>query len=694
MFNKIREYFSIRIFKNPGRFVLITIFLVNVFLILISALVISSLSLTGTEHMSFWAAAYHTITMILDAGCIDNVVQDIGTQGVFIALFCLIVTILGMVLFTGAIIGYITNYISSFIDGVNVGNRRLYASNHFVILNWNSRACEIINDLLYKQKRQKVVVLVSGHKKAIEKEIQEKIQNTIEHESKILKEVKKSNSLSYFVTKKFKNKLTVIVKEGDIFSTKQLNDISLANANTIVVLGKDRSKEDLATMQENSLTIKTLVQVADITSRANSYDNQKIIVEVEDDWTLKMVEEIKSTKQVDGKCNISIIKVNEILGSLLSQFSIMPELSFAYSELFSNMGASFETIETKEEFPSDNEFIEQYLRTHKSAIPLMVLDLGNKKYKIFSSLSKEHISREIPYYDDREKVKNFSVELVKNFQLEKRNIIILGHNSNIKNIMDGFNSFRSEWNLKKEEGDILNILVIDDKTSLEKMNYYKDYSYVSKAVECDIFDQEKIIDEIYNFTKDVTTPMSVLILSDDNVVKEQIDSSAISYLITVRSFMNKKINEDKNFNPSLIDVVVEILDPKHYDIVKSYSINNVVMSNKYISKMITQVGEDDVLFDFYNDILSYDVEGAENYCSKEIYIKKVKRLFTSLPKECTADMLVNAVYGASVEIDANNPALVIGYVEGGGKMMLFEGDLSKINLNPSINDKLIIFTSH
>ena len=50
---------------------------------------------------------------------------------------------------------------------------------------------------------------------------------------------------------------------------------------------------------------------------------------------------------------------------------------------------------------------------------------------------------------------------------------------------------------------------------------------------------------------------------------------------------------------------VEIIDPKHHDIVNSYSVNNVVISNRYISKMVAQIGEVDALFDFYEDVLSY-----------------------------------------------------------------------------------------
>ena len=56
--------------------VLLVILLFNVLFFLFSAVVISNLSLSGTEKMSFFEAAFCTITMILDAGCIQFVVAD------------------------------------------------------------------------------------------------------------------------------------------------------------------------------------------------------------------------------------------------------------------------------------------------------------------------------------------------------------------------------------------------------------------------------------------------------------------------------------------------------------------------------------------------------------------------------------------------------------------------------------------
>ena len=166
--------------------VLASILIFNLVFFFLSAGVISALSLQGTEQMSFIEAAFCTVTMILDAGCIQFVVADIGQSGVVISIVCLCVIIIGMISFTGAVIGYVTNYISHFIEHSNAGKRKLYISGHVVILNWNTRASEIVNDLLYCEERQKVVILVNSRKNEIEQEIEERLTDTINRENRNL----------------------------------------------------------------------------------------------------------------------------------------------------------------------------------------------------------------------------------------------------------------------------------------------------------------------------------------------------------------------------------------------------------------------------------------------------------------------------------------------------------------------------
>ena len=110
-----------------------------------------------------------------------------------------------------------------------------------------------------------------------------------------------------------------------------------------------------------------------------------------------------------------------------------------------------------------------------------------------------------------------------------------------------------------------------------------------------------------------------------------------------------------------------------------------------ISKMVTQVGRKQALFEFYSDILTYDEEGAESYDSKELYVKEVGRFFEEIPGPCTADELIRAVFDATPK---ENKAVVIGYVTPGGKTVVFSGDQRETKVKLTNRDKLIIFSNH
>lgn len=695
------EWISIKRAQKPRSLVLIAILLFNVVFFLLSAALISSFSLSGTERMGFLEAAFCTITMILDAGCIQFVISDIGASNVLAAIICLCVIIIGMISFTGAVIGYITNIISNFVESASSGKSKLRLSNHVVILNWNTRASEIINDLLYCVDRQRVVVLVSDCKPEIEAEINERIQDTIEREnSAIHREYADISFLkrSWLIRKhRFHNNLSLVVRQGDVFSSKQLHDISLEYAKTVIILGNNlpngQAPDHLGdeTRRGNSHVIKTLMQVADITAAEYSCDNQKIVVEIEDDWTWDVVQKIIAYKQVDGKCNIVPVRVNQILGQLLSQFSLMPELNMAYKELFSNKGAAFYSVEMSAE--DEVSYIQQYLHNHSHAIPLTFMTSGTKEYGYFAAdeLTDVFWKSEVPDSCLR-------LKLNRDYWIEHKNVIILGHNSKCADIMAGFTSFCSEWN--RSDRDVLSIAVIDDAASLERQEYYRGYPFVSETIEAGIYDKNRVCEAVERIVSTNTGSTSILILSDDNATDGDVDANALANLVFVQEIINRKVKEDPDFDVESIDLIVEIIDPKHVDIVTSYSVQNVVISNRYISKMVTQIGEKEALFDFYTDILSYDEQDAwkSGYESKEIYAKRVDQFFDVIPGPCTADELIKAVFEASTDemIPANEryPTIVLGYVRYGGDIVLFSGDQRQISVELCGNDKLIVFTNH
>ena len=714
MFRKFREWLSVQVTKNTSRVLLVSILLLNIIFILFSAVLINSFNLSGTEDMNFFEAVFCTITMIMDAGCIQFVIADIGQAHVVVVIVCLCIIFIGMIIFTGALIGYITNAFSAFIDRANEGVRKLHASDHIVILNWNTRASEIINDLLYRPGKQKVIVLVQANKADVQKEISERLEDTINRENRAVadqaKEIGGFSGYLYRRKHRFHMNVTALVREGDVFSTKQLDDISLKRAKSVIILGGDvnnavckfETQERLDNLKKgNALTIKTLMQVADITGAEDSNDDQTIVVEITDNWTLELVNKIIRVKEVDGKCNIVPVRVNNVLGQILSQFSLMPELNAVYSELFSNKGAAFYCKPTRH---SDAiEFVKDKLDNRFCSIPLTTLSFRGKQYGYFTSAAEDQINMK----SSREyQAADVSIRLNPNYVPCQKNVIILGHNNRTRELVEGFVSYMKEW---RESGVKLRITVIDDVKSEEKM---AEYDQIIKREfgesDCmradyfpaDIYDRERITGKMREIIDSNETDTSVLILSDDNVIAEDIDSNALTNLVYLQDIIEDKKKNERGFDPESIDVVVEIIDPKHHDVIGNYSTNNVVISNRYISKMITQISEKQELYEFYKDILTYDDDNGEGFDSKEIYLKEADRFFLNgqVPGECTTGQLIRGVWEQSVDpkvfTSQLNPTLVLGYVRPHEGMTLFIGDQNKEKVKLQQNDKLIVYSLH
>ena len=708
MIRKLKEWYSISITKHTKVFLFFGILLINVVFIVISASVISGFNLRVDESMNFPEALYATVTMIMDAGCIEFVVTEVDAAHRAGAIVCIVIIFLGMLMFTGALIGFITNLISGIIDNVDAGRRRMNASNHTVILNWNTRASEIINDMLYKtDEKQKVVVLVQNGKEEILREVDERLTDTVRRENAAVREASHKmgavKGFFYRLTHRFNNRVDVIVREGDVFSTKQLEDISLKHAKSVVILGSDvnntlckfETRDRLESLKRgNALTVKTLMQVADITAAEDSNDNQTIVVEITDEWTMALVNRIiKAKESRRGKNNIVPVRVNQILGQILSQFSLMPELNGVYSELFSNKGAAFYCAPAT----GKEESIPDYFADHFHAIPLTRMSVKGGLYRYF--VAEEAKDGTLV---SRGKAEPIGMEMNPEYTNGTKRVIILGHNSKMKEIMEGFESFKREWSGADNE---LKITVIDDENSLERMEHYRDHAFV-ETYAADIYDKDKISGKIREIVDSHAGDTSVLILSDDDVLRDDVDANALTNLVYLQDIILEKVREAEKrgevFDTESIDVIVEIIDPKHHDVVRSYSENNVVISNRYISKMITQISESFPLYSFYQDILSYDTEqdGEEEtqYESYEIYLKEADRFFTRLPGKCSAAALIREVYRQSTDPTRFraqlNPTMVLGYVRPHKGMTLFTGNQLDLTVELQPRDKLIVYSLH
>ena len=683
---KIREWISVKVVKSPRLIVLLCVLTANIIFIGAAALVISWLSPEFPEDGGIVNSILNTIIMYLGIGGIDTVIEDISQADMLLVLSSIVIVVIGLVFFTYALIGYMSDFISDFIGNADSSSKKLRISDHIVLLNWNTRAAEIINDLLYKNTKEKIVILSADSREDIMQDIDERTAVTVKEENDAVRKAGAAMGFrerrNYRRKNKIRNKLTVIVREGNTSSAKQLEGISIKEAKSIIILSAGGS-EDSA----DSHTIKTLIQAAQMTGAENADLNQQIVVETEDEQTLELAKKIIRHKMKNDKCSIVPISVNRILGYIFSQFSIMPELNLAYSALFSYKGADLYALPSEGSQPDSTEFVSVFLNEHLRAVPLALMQGEDGKR---SSYYLADCEQDIRIRQHPESNSDYTVSLNPAYEIDERHIIILGHNGKNQAMMEGFAAFNSEWK-RKDGSDALSVTIIDDEESLEKQDYYEQYSWVRKVVKAEIYEQDTICSAVSEFIDTRSKGGCIMILSDDAVPEEEIDENALIYLVLVQDIIISRAEADQDFRQNDIDMIVEIVDPRNHDIVNNYNMKNIVISNRYVSKMIMQVGENKALFDFYQDILTYDNADETEESSKELYIKRADMFFNEIPQPCTAAELIRAVYDASPD---SNKSVMLGYFRPDGEMVLFSGDQTKISTALDGQEKLILFSNH
>lgn len=659
---KFKRWMSTKAYKKVKQFLFLGILLVNVLAILIGGVLlhIASPEAFSTVKSGIW----QIFTDILDPGFLSsNAATANGGTG-FTKAVEVVVILVCMVTFTGAIIGYISNLITTIIENSVRGPKRMYLKNHIIILNWNNRAAGIISEYLYTEICEDVVVLTTSDRDRVTREIEDSI---FENDYK-----------------KYQKHVNFVVKQGEPFSYSELDAICVNQARTIIVLS-DESPDD-----GDLRTLKSVMMVSQMNSHR---DDCTIVVETNNQNIYELVDRIKENNSNE----VIPAYLNKLLGKLLAHTALQPELNIVFAELFSHEGNEFyhlpiSSIGGISSDSTEEEIITHFFENYNRAIPLITSksfsnDDSDKLFVLSGTKSNSLLKRsEAMGMSD---IKD--IQLKKDIVVSKKIIVLLGSNSKMKYIINSFKAYVSNYGEDK-----LKVYLIDTQEHLQNI---AEHPCFEKRYISDRYDVLEIRNVMNTF--DLSEIDTIVILSDDAVSSAEYDSGALISLIDI----NREINKlEKNKRP---EVIVEILNPKNHEIVQQYNIDNVIVSNKYISSMVAQLGDDSSIYELIYDILTFDNElddfeqvYSSNDDSKELYIKRCGDFFETIPEFDSKAQLVYSVYMSSdkkqipigiVYADENKNRNSVDLFD---KTYTLSDDLDeqkKIILSP--DDKLVIFAS-
>ena len=507
-FLKLKAKKTLRTYQQPLLITIVTLLLINLAVLCIGSAIALGLDAAYYENTifnhSFLSAFITNARWMISPNSLTNLDVD---KYRLLMLLAIIIVILGMVLFSGAIIATVTTALRTFIDKKSKAKGKIMVNNHFVILNWNSKVPEMIYNLMLKGFKKNIVILSDQNKDYIEAEL-------------------KSLFLTNEVNQKFKANL--IIKEGDSLLRGNLEDISIEQASEICIM----SREDMVDVDDDNIINSDLLNLK-IVLKLGSFklkDDCQIVVETQSDETRSQIDNLARKIRTLRKLNITSVSFNKKIGQIIAQSLIMPKMSDLYSELFSFEGSEFYSVESEDE-------IEHFMRTHNNSIPVYKED---KHLFVLSADENLHNQkRENEYTTDRTFEKN------KKEKSLLASIFIIGENSKTKFLLNSLSRMKESGEIefkfkhynkletheliedvKNEEGE-RKILILSDDTVAE--DSYDANVFVALIELSKVF---PVGAEGISYTTELLDSRNLSSVKDFNIENTIISNKMMSLLIT------------------------------------------------------------------------------------------------------------------------------------------------------------------
>ena len=336
MKEKVKNSINALWYSHPRVAIALTLLLINFTVIFLFTGILSII--TGANFFDELAYIF-TFTMSSDG--IYDFVNNADDLICFIIK--IVLAVIQMVIFSGALIGFTTDVLQSAIDKRMNNIGKINLSGHYVVLNWSSIGPRVIYDLSFLEGEKNIVILTTQSRE----EVIDAIESVFTENRRKMKNVR------------------LFVKEGDPMSAKSLSDISLDQAKYIGILLSDIENDDSGAMSNKDLhAIKTLFTMMNINAKAN------IVVEVEENETLVKVEKLVQVINPELSKRVIAFSHNSVVGHILGRSLVNPLYNEVYHEILSYEGVEFYGIETCD--------IEEALYKYNECIPVINYDDDDK----------------------------------------------------------------------------------------------------------------------------------------------------------------------------------------------------------------------------------------------------------------------------------------------------------------------------
>ncbi len=520
-------------YSYPRIAILICLIAVNVAVIFVFTAVLSLISGSGF----FDELAYiFTYTM-----CSDGIYDFVNSQE---DLTCFIIkillTVIQMIIFSGALIGFSTDILQSTIDKRinNVG--KISLKNHYVFLNWSSIGAHVVYDLSFLEGNKNIVILCENDRE----EVLESIQNIFLENNKRMRNIR------------------VFIKQGNPNSLKNLQDVSISQANHIGVLMSSNNLEEndkvkaLATADLEVL--KTLLNIISTEPKAN------VVIETSNAKAVPTIEALLYSIDEKLAKKVTVFSHNKVLGNVLGKTVINSSFSKLYHHLLSYDGCEFYGIEPME--------IDEALFKFNDCIPIV-------------------------NYDDDDAVDSMG-------NIKEDQLYILSDDRKSLGLRENARKFIVPLNVKqpsKTEDFTLFVLADDDEADLV-IDEINNYNIGAKTnIVTQRYSYEDDIDGIIERVKETKGKKKILLLSSESEEKDNQDTEI--FLTAMAMKLSGCIKDT--------EILAEITNPTNLTALQNFGVMSVIVSNRIISLFMVQLLTHPQSRKFYRDIIATNSNNNE-----------------------------------------------------------------------------------
>jgi hypothetical protein len=482
-------------------------------------------------------------------------------EGALVRTISTTVTVLGYVLFMGALIAIMTQWLYSTISRLELGLTPIVRRNHILLLGWTNRTASIVQELVLSEGRVRRFLRRHGERKLHIVLLCETVTTELRHELKEQLDRQWDEG-------------QIIFRSGIPLRVEHLERVDFANAAAIILPGSDFMSG--GSHAGDMRTIKTLLSVSNHGKQVGSGELPLLVAEIFDTRKISV-----ARNAYEGR--VEILASDAVISLLIAQNVRHRGLSSVYSELLTHGEGNEVYVREIPEFAGWP--LQDTTRVLARAIPLGVLRSADGVTRpLFNPPAGFTIERGdrlvflARRYSDADPPEGCQpVPMDRGTRpdraMEKRHrkVLLLGWSDKVPALIREFNSYDSEtFGI-----DILSVVPSEQRTTqLEKyeLQTHRVKTHQLSGDYCIPSDLERMEPHAYD---------NVVVLGCDWLEsKEEADARTINGLLLLREILRR--------NQSETEVLVELLDPENQRLFEG-SNEEVLISPLILSHILAHV---------------------------------------------------------------------------------------------------------